>query len=83
MKPFKDGAFKLAKSAKVPLVPVTFLNNYKLFSDPDRFLGPAGPGICKVYQHDIVTVDLIKSMSEDELKDYCYGIIDSPLKQYA
>ncbi|MCE3296825.1 MAG: phospholipid/glycerol acyltransferase [Crocinitomicaceae bacterium] len=83
MKPFKDGAFKLAKSAKVPLVPVTFLNNYKLFSDPDSFLGPASPGICKVYQHDIITVDLIKEMSEQELKNYCYGIIDSPLKKYA
>ncbi|MGV3629645.1 MAG: lysophospholipid acyltransferase family protein [Bacteroidota bacterium] len=83
MKPFKDGAFKLAKSAKVPLVPITFLNNYKLFSDPDKLLGPASPGICKVYQHDIITTDLIKTMSEEELKEYCYRIIDSPLKEYA
>lgn len=83
MKPFKDGAFKLAKSVKVPLVPITFLNNYKLFSDPDKLLGTAGPGICKVYQHDIITVELIGGMSENELKDYCFKIIDSPLKEYA
>lgn len=83
MKPFKDGAFKLAKSAGVPLVPITFLNNYKLFSDPDKFFGPASPGICKVYQHDIITPQQIRTLTENELRDHCFDLIDSPFRHYA
>ena len=37
MIPFKEGAFKLAKSANVPLVPITFLDNHHIFSDPGVF----------------------------------------------
>lgn len=79
MKEFKDGAFKLAKSCKVPLVPITFLNHYKLFSDPDKLLGEAHPGISKVYQHPTISVDKISALSELELKDYCFKLIASKL----
>ncbi len=79
MKEFKDGAFKLAKAAKVPLVPVTFMNHYKLFSDPDKLLGEAHPGISKVYQHDIIDVETIEKMSVLELKDFCFSLIASKL----
>lgn len=79
MKEFKDGAFKLAKAANVPLVPVSFLNNYKLFSDPDKLLGEAHPGISKVYQHDIIYPEKIEHLSVDELKEYCFNLIASKL----
>lgn len=79
MKEFKEGAFKLAKAAKVPLVPVTFMNHYKLFSDPDKLLGEAHPGISKIYQHDIIDVETIEKLSVLELKDFCFSLIASKL----
>jgi len=45
---FKDGAFRLAINHKTPIVPLTFLDNKKLFSYT-FFSG--GPGIMRVIKH--------------------------------
>lgn len=37
MKSFKNGAFKMAVDLGVPIVPVTFVNNYKIMNDPESF----------------------------------------------
>ncbi len=77
---FKAGAFKLAKREKVPIVALTFLDNYHIFSDPFLFLGPAHPGISRVVFHHIITVEMIEQLSENELKEKCYELIASPLR---
>ena len=77
---FKAGAFKLAKREKVPIVALTFLDNYHIFSDPFLFLGPAHPGISRVVFHPIITVEMIEQLSENELKEKCYELIASPLR---
>lgn len=83
MIPFKDGAFRLAKKAKVPIIPLTFTTNYKRLSDPDNILGPAGPGHCKMHIHPYISVDEISKLSEDELTKKCFDIINGPiLKEY-
>lgn len=52
MKAFKNGAFKLAIDKKVPIVPISFQNNYKLLSaKPMSFYGFSRPGFAKVYIH--------------------------------
>ena len=79
MIPFKDGAFKLAKSEGIPIVPITFLDNYHLFSDPEHPLGYAHPGISRVYIHDIVTTEQVAALSEQELSALTYGVIAAPL----
>lgn len=79
MIPFRDGAFKLAKSVKVPIVPISFTNNYYLFSDPENLLGPARPGISHVYLHDFISVDVVESMTEKELSDHVFQIINEPI----
>jgi 1-acyl-sn-glycerol-3-phosphate acyltransferase len=79
MIPFKEGAFKLAKSAQVPLIPVSFKNNYKLFSDPECLLGPARPGISTVIVHPAIDVETINAMETEDLIEYAYSIIDSEL----
>ncbi len=79
MIPFKDGAFKLAKNLKVPIVPITFTNNYKLLSDPEHFLRSAYPGISRVYIHDYVKPELVEQLDEKELIQYCFEIIQEPL----
>jgi len=79
MIPFKNGAFQLAKSLKIPIVPVTFTNNYKLFSDPTEILGPARPGLSRVYIHPVITLETIDEMDISTLKKHCFDIINGPI----
>lgn len=79
MIPFKHGAFQLAKNLKIPIVPVTFTNNYQLFSDPTEILGRAHPGISRVYIHSHIPVESIEEMSQEALRDHCFEIINEPL----
>lgn len=80
---FKGGAFQLAKNLAIPIVPLTFLNNHLLFSDPTLLLGPARPGVSRVYMHAHITPEEIKRMTQDELAKHCQQIIEAPLlKEY-
>lgn len=79
MIPFKAGAFKLAKSLNVPIVPITFTNNYKLFSDPEQLLGTARPGISRLYIHSYISKEEIADLSESELSELCFNRINSAL----
>jgi 1-acyl-sn-glycerol-3-phosphate acyltransferase len=78
---FKGGAFKLAKELNAPLLPLTFMNNYKLFSDPMDWLGPARPGIAVVHIHELVSIEQVQLMSVEALKDHCHRIISKPLEE--
>jgi 1-acyl-sn-glycerol-3-phosphate acyltransferase len=79
MIPFKDGAFKLAKAMQIPIIPITFTNNHLLFSDPTQLLGPARPGISKVHLHKYISKEQIERLSEKEISDLCFRIIQEPL----
>ena len=79
MIPFKNGAFKLAKALNIPIVPLSFTNNYKLFSDPTELLGPAGPGIARVYIHEHISGEMIQSMEVKDLNTLCFGRINEPI----
>ncbi len=79
MIPFKEGAFKLAKSLNIPIVPVTFTNNYRLFSDPTNILGPAHPGISRVHILPSIGVDEMAELSVKELTELCFNRINAPL----
>ncbi|MCH2225062.1 MAG: 1-acyl-sn-glycerol-3-phosphate acyltransferase [Crocinitomicaceae bacterium] len=76
---FKGGAFQLAKSTRVPIVPITFTNNHRLFSDPSFILGIAHPGLSRVYIHEYLSVSEIEKMSQDELMEHCFQTINEPL----
>jgi 1-acyl-sn-glycerol-3-phosphate acyltransferase len=81
MMPFKNGAFKLAKQAQVPIVMVTFLDHFHLFTDPGKILGSAGPGISRVIFHPIIELSEINKMTLEELKNHCFQTIESPLRE--
>lgn len=51
MKPFKKGAFVLAVSKQVPIVPISFTSNWKLFSTETDPFGGGRPGIAEVIFH--------------------------------
>lgn len=79
MIPFKPGAFKIALSTGVPVIPVTFLNNHALFSDPTQTFGPARPGVSKVIVHPPIYSHTYKDMELSEFSEYCHRIINAPL----
>jgi 1-acyl-sn-glycerol-3-phosphate acyltransferase len=76
---FKQGAFRLAKSLKIPIVPISFTNNHKLFSDPTNILGPARPGISHVHIHEFITREEIELLSQEELSQKCFDIVNAPI----
>lgn len=76
---FKHGAFQLAKKLQIPIVPITFTNNYKLFSDPSELLGRAHPGISRVYIHPFISVEDMENLTENELKQRCFDCINAPI----
>lgn len=68
---FKAGAFQIAKNSGLPILPMTYRNHFKLFSDPSFILGPARPGVSKVKVHRMITVEEINLMSIEELRTSC------------
>ena len=78
---FKNGAFKIAKEANVPIVALTFTNNYRLFSDPTMFYGPARPGISKCYIHPYISKEEVAKLSFSELKQKSFELIEGPLRK--
>lgn len=83
MKGFKNGAFKLALEKGVPIVPVTWVNNYRRFGEPSDLWSGGHPGIAKVVVHE--AVDLKKFEKEEliPLRQHVFRAIDSALpKKY-
>lgn len=72
--PFKDGAFALAIETQTPIVPITFLNLYRIM--PASFVFWDFP---RVVIHSPVS-PLNKSM--DELKQEIYNIIQTEIDSY-
>src|SRR5690554_5361379 len=79
--PCKNEAFQMAKSAKCPILPITFINNYYLFPDPDLFFNPAMPGLVKVHVHPIINQEEEMSNDIEETKEKAYQLIGSYLPQ--
>ncbi len=81
MMPFKNGAFKIAKEANVPIVPITFTTNHLLFSDPTMVFGPARPGVSRFYIGKYISKELVAKKSFTELKELCFSRVEAPLKK--
>lgn len=80
MMPFKNGAFRLAQNLNVPIVPLTFTQNFHLFSDPTQLLGPAHPGVVEVFIHPFIGTEEIQSSSLEALSAKCFDIIEAPIR---
>jgi 1-acyl-sn-glycerol-3-phosphate acyltransferase len=79
MKSFKNGAFKLALEKNVPIVPVTWVNNYRRFGEPTDLWSGGHPGIAKVVVHEAIYP---KDFSPEEslpLRRKVFRVIDSAL----
>jgi len=73
----------LAKNLKIPIVPITFTNNYKLLTDPGDAFGNGRPGISKVYIHPHIPVSKIEELTEEELMKLCFDVVNEPLLAFS
>lgn len=64
LKAFKNGAFRLAIEQQVPVVAITFLNNWKLLQNGGFFKAHGRPGIARVVVHEPMPT---KGMTEEDL----------------
>lgn len=76
---FKSGAFAMAIQKQIPILPVTFINNWERLQKGSFFTAKAGPGCSDVIIHKpVYTQDLTKD-DVDSLQNLVRGIIDEPL----
>lgn len=69
---FKDGAFKMAISHKIPIVPITFCDNKKRFSFT---FYSGGPGIMRAKIHHFFDTDQLATEEQNGLKDKVRTVI--------
>lgn len=79
MKNFKDGAFRLAIEKQVPIVPITFLDNWRLLGDPERWTSRGHPGIARAVVHRSVPTKGLAISDIDNLRRNVFDIIEAPL----
>ncbi len=77
---FKNGPFRLAIEKQVPIVPITFVNNWILL--PDNYPKQVGhPGIAHVIIHEPVSTKGMTENDLDALKHTVFQIIESPIRE--
>ena len=77
---FKNGPFRLAIEKQVPIVPITFLNNWILL--PDDYQRSAGrPGMARVILHDPIETKGLTMQDLKSLQQRVYETIDAPMKE--
>lgn len=82
LRPFKNGPFKLAIDHQIPILPITFLDNYKLLPDSPYFKKGSRPGLARVIVHPPIPTT---GMTEDDLvslRTRLFELTDQTLKEY-
>lgn len=83
LRPFKNGAFKLAIEKQVPIVPVANLNNWKLLQNGGFFKSFGRPGLAKIVVGAPIST---KGMTEEnlvDLRNQVHAFIQGELDKYA
>lgn len=80
--PFKSGPFKLAIGKKTPIVPVTFLNNWKLLERGTFLKGKGRPGKAIVIINSAIETGENHSEYSEILMKKTFQIIESNIAGY-
>jgi 1-acyl-sn-glycerol-3-phosphate acyltransferase len=78
---FKNGAFRLAIEHKIPILPVTSLDTWKVFWNTGAEYG-SRPGICNIFVHKPVETANLTLDDADALRDRVHSIIEQKLGQH-
>ncbi|MCX6296727.1 MAG: lysophospholipid acyltransferase family protein [Bacteroidetes bacterium] len=79
---FKSGAFAIAIQKQIPILPVTFVTNWKRLNRGNFWFGGGSPGIAEVVIHPPVFTKGMNKLQVDHLQDAVQTIIASPLSVY-
>lgn len=82
LRPFKNGAFKLAIEKQVPVVPVVNLNNWWFLQNGGFFKSNGRPGIPKIVVGDPISTIGMTEKNIPELKEKVYTFIHSELEKF-
>lgn len=77
---FKNGPFRLAIENKIPILPVTIHNNWKIMWDDGSKYG-SRPGICDICVHKPIDTNFLTMDDADDLKDQVFNTIANRLKK--
>lgn len=81
LKNFKNGPFKLAVEKQVPILPITFVNNWKLLQNGGFFKSYGRPGISTIVIHKPIQTTGLKEENIVDLRQQVFTLIDSTLKK--
>lgn len=79
---FKNGAFKLAIEKQIPIVPVIYLDNWKLLPDGVRKKTGGQPGVSRVVIHEPISTKGLTDNDLDTLKKQVYKVIQDTFNEY-
>ena len=78
--PLKDGAFMMAIQQQVPLVPITFLNNYKIQHDDELLIYPQ---TVRAIIHKPIDTKGMTQQDVESLKKSFWGIVQKSVDDFA
>ncbi|MCB9174551.1 MAG: 1-acyl-sn-glycerol-3-phosphate acyltransferase [Flavobacteriales bacterium] len=79
---FKLGAFKLAIEKQIPVVPITFLSNYRRLEMSGLFSGKAGPGMAKAIIHEPIPTVGLTEADLIPLSEKVFDIINKEVEKH-
>lgn len=82
LRPFKNGAFKLAIEKQVPLVPVVNLNNWQFLENGGFFKSNGRPGVPKIVIGEAIDTRGMSEKNIDELKNKVHTFMQEELDNY-
>jgi 1-acyl-sn-glycerol-3-phosphate acyltransferase len=78
---FKNGAFRLAIELKIPILPVTSLDTWKVLWNTGSKYG-SRPGICNIFVHKPVETAHLTLDDADTLRDEVHEMINQKIKKH-
>ena len=79
---FKNGAFKLAVEKQMPILPITFISNYRILEMKGMFSGLAGPGLARAIIHEPIPTIGLTDNDVDMLRNKVFDIINNELEKH-
>ena len=78
---FKNGPFRLAIELKIPILPISSLDTWKVMWDSGSKYG-SRPGICNIFVHKPIETAGMSADDADKLRDMVYNTIKQKLDEY-
>jgi len=82
LKPFKNGAFKLAIDKQIPIIPVTNLNNWELLQNGGFFKSFGRPGLARIVVHPPISTVGMTEENLVDLRHQVYNLTKETLEHY-